>query len=81
MKYHITTKIKRNDETVNRSIADYTTENLLTCNELKALVKSTLNYPFEVEKEIIVVKNKEIEDGNQIIENVSNIEYKIYYKK
>lgn len=81
MKYHITKKVKINGDTISRTLTDYNTEELLTCANLKALIKSELKEPFEVGKEILIVKNQEIKDENQIIENVSNIEYVIYYKK
>lgn len=81
MKYHITKKVKINGSTISRSLGDYNTEEPLTCANLKALVKSQLKEPFEVEGETLLVKNEEIKDDNQIIEPVSNIEYVIFYKK
>ena len=81
MRYHIDLKTKRDGDTANRSLGDYTSDKQLTAGELKTLVKSQLDCPFTIEKEELFVLNKEVKDDNELIdEKISGIQYIIYYK-
>lgn len=77
----IDTIIYLDEKRTSRYLASYDSANTLNCADLKSLIKSKLNTNYPVfDKDVIYIGSKQVKDNNEIIENISGIEYNIYYK-